>query len=141
MSQVISLYKNILDEVINLENKKREISIQILLTKNESKRLNLISSFLTYDLNKHELLERAAVIAVQNKELNVLEQLQKMYSHCEDDELLNKIRKEIKYIKRFRKNINKAVKYPDFLSFFERRMIQEISKYVVEQARIYAGFQ
>jgi len=135
---VLSLYKNILEDVMTLEKHKKEISAGILLTRDNRKRLNSIYNFLSYDLNKHELLERAAVIAIQNKESNIVKQIERMYSHCEDDELLNKIRKEIKYIKTFMQTINKVLKYPDFSTFSERRMIQEISKYVIERARMYA---
>jgi len=135
---VLNLYKNVLDQVMVIEAHKKEISRQILITRDDQKRLKLIHRFLTYDLNKHELFERATVVAINNKEENVIENIQRFYSHCEEgEELIEKIRGEIRYIKSFLKVIEKAIKYPGFMTFSERRMVQEIRKYVLEKVRIY----
>ncbi|MDD3269196.1 MAG: hypothetical protein PHX14_07735 [Syntrophomonadaceae bacterium] len=138
MTQMVkALYKDLLKQVSVLESCKREISSEILLTKKGKARLSLIYNFLSYDLDKHELLEHAAVLAISNKEEMMIEDLEKLYMHHDGKELIEKIRSEIKLIKKFMQTINKAVKFPDASSFFERRMIQEISKYVLEQARLY----
>jgi len=135
---VLNLYKNVLDQVMVIEAHKKEISRQILITRDDQKRLELIHRFLTYDLNKHELFERATVVAINNKEETVIENIQRFYSHCEEgEELIEKIRGEIRYIKSFLKVIEKAIKYPGFMTFSERRMVQEIRKYVLEKVRIY----
>ncbi len=134
---IVNLYRNILNEVIVIENHKKEISKEILLTRDEKKRLGLIYRFLGYDLKKHELLDRAAVAAINNNEEEVIGHLQKLYSQCKEEGLVTEIRKEIKYTEKFLKTIDKAIKYPEFRTFFERRMTKEISKYVIEQARMY----
>jgi len=135
---VLNLYKDVLDRVMVIEAHKKETSRQILITRDDQKRLKLIHRFLTYDLNKHELFERATVVAINNKEENVIENIQRFYSHCEEGEqLIEKIRGEIRYIKSFLKVIEKAIKYPGFMTFSERRMVQEIRKYVLEKVRIY----
>ncbi|MDD2620045.1 MAG: hypothetical protein PHC92_05205 [Syntrophomonadaceae bacterium] len=138
MTQMLkALYNDLLKQVSVLESCKKEISSEILITRKGKVRLPLIYTFLSYDLDKHELLEHATVLALSNFEENIIEDLQKLYSHHEGEELIDKIRAEIKMIKKFMQTINKAIKYPDAISFYERRMIQEISKYVVEQARLY----
>ena len=141
MTQIIkTLYKDLLKQVSVLESYKKELSSEILLTRKGKARLALIYKFLSYDLDKHELLEHAAVLAISNKEATMVEDLQKLYAHHDGEELIDKIRSEIKLIKRFMQTINKGIKYPDSITFYERRMIQEISKYVVEQARLYNMF-
>lgn len=120
-----------------VESRKKEKSTQILLRRDFKKRLSLINDFLSLDLEKHRLFERAAVVALENQENSVIEHLTMLYSHCENTNLIDNIRREIKYIERFQSSLEKAIKYPSFLTFSERRMIQEISKYVLEQARLY----
>ncbi|MEN6349188.1 MAG: hypothetical protein ABFD08_07305 [Syntrophomonas sp.] len=138
MSQTVHiLYKDILKQVMILESCKKEVAAQILLTRNGKERLALIYSFLNYDLDKHELLEHAAVLAMSNKEHTMMTDLGKLYSHREGEEVIDKIRSEIKFVQKFLQTINKAIKYPDARTFYERRMIQEISKYVIEQSRLY----
>jgi molybdopterin-guanine dinucleotide biosynthesis protein len=130
-------YKDILEQVMIIEGYKKEKSKQILLRRDPKKSLGLISGFLHLDLEKHKLLEQAAVVALNNQENSVIEQLEKLYSHCERQDLIDNIRSEIKHIEKFQHSIKKAIRYPSFLTFSERRMIQEINKYVVEQARLY----
>jgi hypothetical protein len=133
-----TLYQDILQQVMVLESYKKELSIQILLTKDgSSRRLNLILQFLSYDLDKHELLEHAAVLAMSNQADTILEDLHKLYAYTGGNDLIEKIRAEIKFLQRFVNTIKKSIKHPNSRTFYERRMIQEISKYVVEQARQY----
>ena len=120
-----------------LESCKKDISADILLTRDRKTRLDLIYKFLSYDLDKHELLEHAGVLAVSNHEEAIIKDLQSLYSYREGIELIDKIRDEISLIQKFINTIKKAIKYPDSRTFYERRIIQEISKYVVEQARLY----
>ncbi|HBK53174.1 hypothetical protein [Syntrophomonas wolfei] len=133
-----TLYQDILQQIMVLESYKKELSIQILLTKDgSSRRLDLILRFLNYDLDKHELLEHAAVLAISNQENTILEDLQKFYAYTDGNDLIEKIRAEIKFLQRFVNTIKKSIKLPNSRTFYERRMVQEISKYVVEQARQY----
>ncbi|MDD2509685.1 MAG: hypothetical protein PHP26_04810 [Syntrophomonas sp.] len=134
-----TLYKDILQQVMVLESCKKELSIQILLTRDLTGRLDLILRFLGYDLDKHELLEHAAVLAISNQEESIVEDLEKLYAYIEGNDLIQKIRDEIKFMQRFIKTINKAIKHPNLRTFYERRMVQEISKYVLEQARLYSA--
>lgn len=138
MSQlVVTLYNNILEQVMQLENSKKELSTEILLARDMKKRLAMVYTFLSYDLSKHELLEQAAVIALTNREKMVLEHLHRLYFTTEDQETVDKIRNEIKSTQRFMKVVSRARDKKIDLDFSERRMIQEIDKYIVAQARLY----
>lgn len=138
MSQlVVTLYNNILEQVTQLEGSKRQISTDILLARDNRKRLSLIYNFLSYDLSKHELLEQAAVIALNNKEKLVLDHLERLYLKEGDEETIIRIRREISVTQKFMKIINRARDKNAALTFSERRMLQEITKYVVAQARLY----
>lgn len=138
MSQlVVTLYNNILEQVMLLENSKKELSTEILLARDIKKRLALVYTFLSYDLSKHELLEQAAVIALTNREQMVLEHLHRLYFTTEDQETVDKIRNEIKSTQRFMKVVSRARDQKTDLDFSERRMLQEIDKYIVAQARLY----
>jgi hypothetical protein len=67
MSQeVAAIYTGILEQVMRVEKLKRALSKQILTVKDKKRRLDLICKFLEYDLNKHQLFEQAAVIALSN---------------------------------------------------------------------------
>ncbi len=138
MSQlVVTLYNNILEQVMQLENTKKEISTELLLIREERKRLALIYNFLSYDLSKHELLEQAAVIALSNSEKQVLEHLNRLYATVEKVHTIDKIRHEISCTKRFMKVVSSAKDKKSALTFSERRMVQEIIKFVMAQARLY----
>ncbi|NLB87816.1 MAG: hypothetical protein GX790_01110, partial [Syntrophomonadaceae bacterium] len=95
MPTVTNIYINIFDQVMAIELCKKELSKKILLLKPCKRRLNFIHSFLGYDLNKHELLEHATVIALHNDEKDILEKIDHFYSYREEEDLLNHIRKEI----------------------------------------------
>lgn len=134
-----TLYQDILQQVMVLESCKRELSIQILLCKSgSSRKMDLILRFLNYDFDKHILLEHAAVLAMSNQVEDILEDLQKFYTHNAGNSVIEKIRTEIKLLQRFINTIKKSIKYPKTRTFYERRMVQEISKYVIEQARQYS---
>lgn len=138
MSQlVVTLYNNILEQVTQLESSKKKISVDILLAKEGRKRLSLIYNFLSYDLSKHELMEQAAVIALTNKEKLVLDHLERLYVKEGDEETIVCIRREINITQKFMKVVNRARDKNATLTFSERRMLQEITKYIVAQARLY----
>jgi hypothetical protein len=138
MSQtVLSIYKDILDQVLIRESYKKDISRTIVMSKNSNRRLHLITSFLGFDLDKHRLLEYAAIIALSNDEPTILHNLKKFYSHSEEGDILDQIRREIILVDKYMEIINKEIKRPGSSSFIEKRMIQEISKYVLALARAY----
>lgn len=136
-----NLFKDILQEVIYTESIKKAISQDILMVKNDSMRQNLIYNFLSYELDKHEILEQAAILAVENDEHYLLKQLELFYKHCEGLVLLDKIRAEITHTELFLETVEKAIDDFDSISFVERRLIKEINKYVVTQARYYIHFK
>jgi hypothetical protein len=138
MSQtVLSIYKDILDQVLIREGYKKDISRTIVMSKTPSRRLHLIISFLGFDLDKHRLLEYAAIVALSNNEPTILLNLKKFYSHSEEGDILEQIRREIILVDKYMEIINKEIKRPGSSSFIEKRMIQEISKYVVALAKAY----
>ena len=134
---VLTIYRNIIEQVMLIEKEKKEISSKILFTRNEKKRMKLIFMFLSRDLDKHELLEYAAILAFNNQEVTVIHNLQQLYRQCREEELMEKIRMEIQHTEQFLFVINNGIKYAHTLSFSERRMIQEIVKYVTEQAKFF----
>lgn len=135
---VKAFYQNILQQVLTLEVEKKNLSTEILITRNKDQRLQLILNFLNHDLKKHELLEHAAVVAMSNKEEAILEHLGKLYAHTgREVEAIDRIHEEIDFISGFINLLTKLDKHPEQISFFERRMVQEIVKYVMEQARMY----
>ena len=138
MSQeVAAIYTGILEQVMRVEKLKRALSKQILTVKDKKRRLDLICKFLEYDLNKHQLFEQAAVIALSNGEDSIAQHIQALYEPFGYGELIERIRKELGYTHRFIQVMDKAKNQPELLSFTERRMVQEISKYVLAQCRLY----
>lgn len=139
MTEVVNaFYQNILQQVLNLELDKKNLSTEMLITRNKDQRLDLVLKFLNCDLKKHELLEHAAVVAMANREDSILEHLARLYAHMgREDEAINRVHEEIEFVSRFINLLTKLDKHPENISFFERRMIQEIVKYVMEQARMY----
>lgn len=139
MSEEIgAIYNSILQQVMLLEKSKKELSRQILLNKDHDKRLDQVYKFLVCEYNKHELLEQAAVIALNNQETAIISHLKSMYEPIESSELIDKIRKEMNYGQQFMSLVKKSKSKRGNISFTERRMVQEIVKYVLAQCRIYA---
>lgn len=135
--EIGAIYNSILEQVMVLEKTKKKLSRQILISKDNTKKIEQIYQFLICEFNKHELLEQAAVIAVANQESGIISHLTSMYEPVESGELINKIRKEIGYGEEFIRLIKKAKSKQSKISFTERRMVQEIIKYVLAQCRIY----
>ena len=136
LDKVNSLYKNTIEQVLIIESCKKDISMQVLMVRDE-KRWSLILEFLEHDLQKHLLLEQAAVIAINNGADEIIQDLENLYQHTNGPDLMTKIRTECFQVEKFIKLIKKGMKHKDWLSFTERRAMQEISKFVLEQAREY----
>ncbi|MGI6452041.1 MAG: hypothetical protein ACOX0E_00925 [Syntrophomonadaceae bacterium] len=138
MSQmVMAIYRNILEQVKIIENYKRDLSSHILMIKNNEKRLQMVYDFLSYDMDRHQLLEHVAVVALNNNQVTVLEDLSHLYGKDTENDILATIRREISDTQHLMDTVKKMIKQPLSRSFFERRMAQEITKYVLEQARLY----
>lgn len=129
--------RDIMQEVIYTETVKTTISKEILMAKNKPMRQKLIYSFLSYDLDKHEILEQAAAYAVENEEYYLLKKLEMFYKYCEGVSLLDKIHAEIVHTQLFLATVEKAIDDFAAISFVERRLLNEINEYVVTQARYY----
>ena len=134
--EVDSLYKNTIEQVLIIEKCKKDIAARILMVRDE-RRWKLVQEFLEYDLQKHLLLEQAAVIALNNGSDEIVKDLEKLYQYSSGEGLLGKVRQEISHIEKFIKIIERGRKHKNWLSFTERRVLQEINKYVLEQAREY----
>jgi hypothetical protein len=135
--EVAAIYTGILEQVVHLEKLKKVLSKQILTCRDKKRQMKLIHKFLGYDLNKHKLFEQAAVIAINNREKYIVDHLEALYQPYGNGELINLIRQEIGYTRRFMQVMEKAAAHMNLVSFAERRMIQEVSKYVLAQCRIY----
>lgn len=136
-TQIDSIYRSIIEQVVIIEGIKREISRALLLVKDSDKKIKQVYNFLSYDLEKHRLLEYAAVMATEEGEGQILRNLQKFYSYAEGDDLIEKINLEIVCIMRYLEILRHEIKNKGSSDFVERRMIQEICKYVVAMAKIY----
>jgi hypothetical protein len=135
---VKALYRDILSQVLLLEIQKKAAAEGILVLRSDKERLPFIKEYLELDLNKHQLLEQAAVSALQNNDPEVLDHLARLYPFSgEKRPVIDIIRSEIDYEQRLTRIIERAIKYPENITFFERRILQEISKLMVEQAREY----
>lgn len=137
MSGPAILYNDVLKQVDVLERQKKDLSRELLLYKEGRRRMKLIYAFLSYDLDKHELFEHAAVCAMCNNEEHVLYDLQDFYAHVRGGDLMDRIRTEIKCTRRFMQLVEKSMENEGGLNFTERRLLQELCKYILEQARLY----
>ena len=134
---VKAFYRDILTQVLSLESRKKRTSERLLLTKSQRRRLKIIREFLTLDLDKHSLLEQAAVVAVRNNSDEVLNHLSKLYALENNDEIVEGIREEVRRTQKLLLPVVNEIKYPKTSGFLERRLIQEVNKYVTVQAREY----
>lgn len=137
MSGPAVLYGDVLKQVDVLERQKKEISRELLMYREDRRRLRIIYAFLSYDLDKHELFEHAAVCALCNNEEHVLYDLQDFYAHVRGNDLMDRIRTEIRCTRRFMQLVEKGMEAGPMLNFTERRILKELSKYILEQARLY----
>ncbi len=134
---VKAFYRDILVQVLSIESRKKQVSQRLLLNKSERMRLRIIREFLSLDLDKHTLLQQAAVVGFQNQEFDVLDHLCKLYKVEAYDELPERIREEVQRTERLLVPIINEIRYPKTGGFFERRLVQEVNKYVTLQAREY----
>lgn len=137
VEMVKTFYGGILTQVLALENSKKELAETILLLKNLKDKLPLIKEFLSLNIQKNLLFEQAAVAAMQNQASGVLEHLGRLYGGVEEDQVIEVIREELERDQRLIETVKKRIKYPYSGTFLERRLLQEIDKYVVNQARQY----
>lgn len=131
------IFNDILQELIYTENLKKAISKDILLAKNDLQQQKLIYDFLCYDMDKHVVLEQAARVAIENDDYFLIKQLELLYKYCEGLGLLDRIHAEIAHSKFFVTMVEKAIENSRSISFVERRLLKEINKYVITQARYY----
>lgn len=138
-TKIDSVYRSIVEQVVIIEGIKKEISRSLLLIKDSDKKIKQVYNFLSYDLEKHRLLEYAAMMASNEGAGQILRNLQKFYSYADGDDLIDKINVEIVCILRYLEILRNEIKHKGSSDFVERRMIQEICKYVIAMARIYGG--
>lgn len=137
MPTATNLYQNIFEQIFAIELCKKELSKKMLLQKDIKNRQKYIYSFLNYDVNKHELLEHAAIVAYHNDEKDILLKISSYYKDNTEEDIINIIREEIKNIRSLHFIVKKQISFPQNLSFVEKRRLNDINKYVLEQARLY----
>lgn len=138
LEMVRSLYHDILRKILLLEVEKKATSRRILIKRSDRERLPLIRDFLQAELSKHRLLEQAAVSALQNRAHEVLKHISQLYPPSEGISQIECIRVESARCEQMLVLVCKEIKHPDTCTFFERRVLNDIKKYVVDQAREYA---
>jgi|GEM_PF-864761 len=134
--KINALYRNVINQVLAIENQKKDLSAKILLYKGDS-RWSIIEEFLKLDLQKHLLLEQAAIIVLSNRADDLVKNLERLYQYSSGEDLMSKIKKEIDNSEQFIRIVERGRKHKSWLTFTERRVMQEIAKYVLEQAREY----
>jgi hypothetical protein len=83
-------------------------------------------------------LEHAAVVAAGNQESEILSDIGELYAHTgKSEDAITTVREEIQLVKQFIYLVENALKPHSTLNFLEKRMAQEVEKYVIEQARLY----
>lgn len=132
-----TFYQNILLQVLNLEREKKKVAEALLLVKGEQEKIPYVRDLLRLDLAKHRLMEQALSVAAQNKSDEVMEHILKMYPEAACDNISCIIRGSIERDESLLKPLEKAIKHPDFITFFERRILREIEKFAMEEARVY----
>jgi hypothetical protein len=138
-TELLSIYKEIVEQVLIIEGCKKDISRSLLLLKDPDRKIRQVYNFLSYDLEKHRLLEYAAIVALNEGDGQILRNLQKFYSYADGDDLMEKISAEIVFILRYMEILQNEIRNKGSSEFIERRMIQEICKYVSAMARIYGA--
>lgn len=138
MSDMVkAFYRDILTQVFAIETRKKRASERLLLTKSQRQKLRIIKEFLILDIDKHNLFQQAAIVGFRNQAYDVLDHLLKLYAVSEYDEITERIREEISRNEKLLIPVINEIKYPRTSGFFERRLLQEVSKYVICQAREY----
>lgn len=130
-------YREILIKVYNIELHRKRLADTILMIKEQEERLPYERDFLVLNLAKHRALEQAAVAAIQNQAVEILNQIGVLYGIKESSQIIDTIRGEIAHNEELLELINKKLKNPRPSTFVERRMLQEIHKMAAEQARQY----
>lgn len=131
-------FHSILHQVRSLEKLKQEISHQLVSASEPALSLSFVYSFIYFDLQKHELLWQAAWTARQKQDMDSWHIISQLYQHIDTDAILTvKIADEIRLNRQFLKVINKTLVEPQQSSFNERRLAQEVKKYVTAQAQMY----
>lgn len=135
-------FKEIVGQALKIELRKKELSKNILLNRSD-KHVKIFLKFLQEDLDKHRLFEKAAVFAIQNRTDGIHLQLKNLYPmpNYHEKEVLDIIRSEIINTKACLKIVQKKNKKPDLMTFVEKRFYQEISKYIIEQAKCYKDYK
>ncbi len=138
LEMVRALYHDILKKILLLEVEKKATSRKILIKKSDRERLPLIRDFLQAELSKHRLLEQAAVSALQNRAHEVLAHISQLYPSSDGISEIESIRVESARCEKMLVLVCKEIKDPNTCTFFERRILNDIKKFVIDQAREYA---
>lgn len=135
---VRAFYHDILKRILLLEIEKKETAQRILVLKSETDRLPLMRDFLQADLTKHQLLEQVAVSAMQNQVSEVLDQIGRFYSPADGTSQIECIRAEITRCESMLALVDKNIMHPRTCTFFERRILRDVNRLVISQARDYS---
>lgn len=136
---ISSFYSGILQQVMLLERYRKDISRRLKLLKDKRQRQSMIYSFLSLDLEKHQLLEHAAMVAIRTNETDVIRHLQRLYIYNGDSaNLVRVIQGETRITRNFMNIILMSIRDPGRMNFSERRLAQEIEKYVMARANGYS---
>lgn len=135
---VKSLYHEILKKILLIEIEKKDTAQRILILKSQHDRLPLIQAFIQADSAKHRLLEQAAVSAMQNQVEEVLDHISRFYLPAGGTSPIICIRGELARCEGMLTLVGKAIKHPRNCTFIERRILRDINRLIISQAREYA---
>lgn len=137
MPDLKQLYRETIDRVLQLEQRKKEVALCVVRQKNKVDRREPIYRFVKLEWEKQYLLYRLAVSASESCDEEVLGKIGYLYGLSEVGELLPRIKYHINVYQSMMEVLEKELKCPHSSDFLERRLLMEIDKQVMTQARQY----
>jgi len=131
-----NFYTEIIQQVILVERCRHDLNKRLLSSKNRAQKRQLMLSFLCLDIEKHQLFASAAQVAVQDGDETVIRRLHNFYRHnAEFDNIVMIIQDEINKTRKFIHVIQRSLHGWAEMSFAEKRLAQEIEKYIIVRAQ------
>lgn len=137
MNSLKEVYKEALSQVLAMENIKKDLSRLMLQQREAAERRSIIIDFISQDLKKHSLLAQMAAEGTNRDDVEVLTSICHLYGVDNADDLWNKIESHQRLNQRMLDLLQKEMEHPGEGDFLERRLLMEIEKQALRQARDY----
>lgn len=137
MSNLKEVYKETLTQVLALETKKKDLS-RVMLQQHEGvERRRTIMEFINMDLLKHNMLAQMLAQTTNQQDLEVLASIGNLYGVGDSEELWAKVESHQRLNRRMLDLLEREIEIPGQGDFVERRLLMEIEKQALRQARDY----